>query len=76
MTWKCHVCGVERPDAAISVASRTEMINGRVPMEINVRYCNDNPSCIDAAATYSFFTDHPAMTTTPDQPRKRWRPRR
>jgi hypothetical protein len=60
LTWICHICGRERPDDKISVySSRVETINGK-PIEAevtqNVRYCNDNPDCIEKSTTYSFFT--------------------
>jgi hypothetical protein len=42
-TWTCHVCGQERPNDKISVAT------GSIPelpgAEINIRYCNDNLVC-------------------------------
>lgn len=44
LTWRCHVCGDERPDAAISVFTRerTDIFEG---WKENVRYCNDRPEC-------------------------------
>lgn len=53
-TWKCHVCGKERPDAKISVYSSTRYF-GNVPMKQNVRYCNDNSECIEGAKTVDFM---------------------
>jgi hypothetical protein len=53
-TWTCHVCGKERPDALISVLSTTRYI-GTIPMQQNVRYCNDNPSCIEGARDVDFM---------------------
>ena len=44
LTWTCHVCGEERPDAQISVA-KYHAIHERVPVGYNVRYCNDRPDC-------------------------------
>lgn len=48
MVWTCMVCHEERPDAFISVAHR--QIAGLEHMfpdgaRVNVRYCNDRPSC-------------------------------
>ena len=43
MTWTCHVCGKERPDDKISVA--TGRILDLPGAEINIRYCNDNLDC-------------------------------
>lgn len=48
MTWKCMICGDERPDAQISVAQR----HGEGKWEgfiWNVRYCNDRTPCITSA---------------------------
>jgi hypothetical protein len=44
LTWRCHVCGEVRPDAAISVATRPrpEVFEG---CSENVRYCNDRTWC-------------------------------
>ena len=53
-TWTCHVCGKERPDAAISVYSTTKYI-GTIPVKQNVRYCNDDPKCIEGARDHTFF---------------------
>jgi hypothetical protein len=51
MTWTCMVCGDERPDAAISVAHRPlRGLEDRFPdARVNVRYCNDRPTCAAAA---------------------------
>ena len=48
LTWTCHVCGEDRPDAMISVFSRTVMI-GKIEAQENVRYCNDRPACVEGA---------------------------
>lgn len=55
MTWKCHICGKERPNAAISVFQSD--LSGRhgLPagtMKMNVRYCNDRLACVEAAPTW------------------------
>ena len=57
LTWKCHVCGDERPDEKISVLSKPITINGQVVPgdEQNIRYCNDRPTCIEGAKDFSFF---------------------
>lgn len=56
-TWKCHVCGEERPDDKISVLSKPLIINGQVVKggQQNIRYCNDRPACIEGAKEHSFF---------------------
>jgi hypothetical protein len=52
LTWTCHVCGATRPDAAISVRSRViELGKPRFEVTENVRYCNDNPDCIEKSKT-------------------------
>ena len=58
-TWKCHICGEERPDEKISVLSKPIMINGQVVPggEQNIRYCNDRPVCIEGAKEFSFFKE-------------------
>ena len=55
LTWKCHVCGDERPDAKISVFSKPLMINGQVCGQTNVRYCNDRQACIEGAPNVDFM---------------------
>ncbi len=56
-TWPCHICKRERPDDKISVLTKPLVINGRVVGEQNIRYCNDNPACIEGAQHFSFFRD-------------------
>ncbi len=51
LTWTCHICGKERPDAKISVLSKPLIISGRICGEQNIRYCNDNPGCREKAKT-------------------------
>jgi hypothetical protein len=56
LTWTCHVCGKERPDDKISVySSEKEVGDTGVKMTQNVRYCNDNPDCIEKAPTIDFL---------------------
>ncbi|MBA7581632.1 hypothetical protein ES708_23540 [subsurface metagenome] len=56
-TWKCHICGEERPNGKISVLTKPLIINGQVVPggEQNIRYCNDRPACIERAKEFSFF---------------------
>jgi len=54
-TWKCHICGEERPDAKISVLTKPLVIDGMVCGEQNIRYCNDKAECIEGARTKDFF---------------------
>ncbi len=53
-TWKCHICGEERPDERIAVVSKPLIINGKTVGEQNIRYCNDRPACIEGAKEFSF----------------------
>ena len=55
LTWKCHICGEERPDAKISVLSKPLIVNGQSYGTQNIRYCNDRPKCIEGAKTYSLI---------------------
>lgn len=50
LTWKCHVCGDERPDRLISVYSTKRTMPSGVELTENVRYCNDRPACVEGAA--------------------------
>ena len=56
-TWKCHICGEERPDDKISVLSKPLIINGQAVSggQQNIRYCNDRTACIEGAEEFSFF---------------------
>lgn len=61
MTWKCHVCGDERPDDKISVHKVKDMfgIPGMmVPVEANVRHCNDRSKCCDGAESIGHMWLH------------------
>jgi hypothetical protein len=49
LTWKCHVCGDERPDALIGVFSKEVELAGGVMATQNVRYCLDRESCVEGA---------------------------
>jgi len=53
-TWKCHVCGEDRPDSKISVLTKPLFIQGRNVGEQNIRYCNDKDECKEKAKTFSF----------------------
>ena len=54
-TWTCHICKRERPDDKISVSSKAIRIDGRIVGQQNIRYCNDNPECIEGVKTFSFL---------------------
>ena len=49
LTWTCHVCGAERPDALIGVHSRDVVLGSGVTARENVRYCLDRPACAEGA---------------------------
>jgi hypothetical protein len=53
ITWTCHVCGRERPDAQISVARTLAAIaQDKFPGQLYyVRYCNDCEACTQVATT-------------------------
>jgi len=56
ISWKCHVCGKERPDDKISVFSKPIALpDGRVIGETNIRYCNDSPECLVGASKVDFL---------------------
>lgn len=58
LTWKCHICGEERPDDKISVHTKPLMVvNGEPFGQQNIRYCNDKRACIEGAKTKSFFKE-------------------
>lgn len=51
LTWTCHICKRERPDAAIDVAYRPlRGMEDRFPdVRFNLRFCNDTTDCIARA---------------------------
>jgi len=53
-TWKCHICGEERPDDKISVLIKPVIITGLRCGKQNIRYCNDRPACIEGAKRFDF----------------------
>jgi len=59
LTWTCHLCGQTRPNDRISVRKRPLLFRG-VELVQNVRYCNDNPDCIDRSKTHDLVQPQPA----------------
>lgn len=60
MNWICHVCGHERPDAAISVAKKDTSALHDLPAGTigeNIRFCNDVPRCVELATAAESFED-------------------
>lgn len=47
--WKCEVCQTMRMDRDISVVVLRKEQEGGGSMQRNVKYCNDNPDCLDGA---------------------------
>ena len=54
ITWRCHICNAERPDEKISVLTKPLGVTDAVQ---NIRYCNDNPRCIEGAKQFSFVKE-------------------
>lgn len=57
LSWICHICGKDRPDNKIEVRSIDVSDQYKLPkgtMKNNVRYCNDNPDCIEKSKTFRF----------------------
>lgn len=54
LTWTCHVCGVERPDAFIGVLTRERISDLGVRFRENVRHCNDRSECAEGAKEVFF----------------------
>ncbi|EOV8094090.1 hypothetical protein ACOKWN_003862 [Vibrio parahaemolyticus] len=56
LQWKCDICDRIRPDAKISVETHEYQYNA-VKLGHNVKYCNDNPKCQEAAKDDSEFKE-------------------
>lgn len=54
LMWTCHICKVNRPDDKISVRKHPLVVNGIAMGEQNIRYCNDNPTCVEESETFRF----------------------
>jgi hypothetical protein len=55
LTWTCHICGKIRPDDKIAVYKHIRRLESGIEFIENVRYCNDNESCIEAAKHFHFL---------------------
>lgn len=62
LTWTCHICGKERKDEDIAVRKNTRLFKG-LEIEENVRYCRDDPQCVEASKTFSFFPEETEAAT-------------
>lgn len=49
VTWTCMICGEERDDADIAVATRTGELPSGGKMQVNVRHCADSYTCSSRA---------------------------
>lgn len=58
--WKCHVCRKTRSDDKISV--RKKRIGWGMTM--NIRYCNDNPTCVEQSKTFDFGLEKKVQSAT------------
>jgi hypothetical protein len=56
LTWRCHICGAERPDDKIGVRQHLTTIRG-IEVTQNVRYCTDRPDCIIGAESFRFVRE-------------------
>lgn len=54
LTWTCHICGDERPDAKIKVAKHRIIYHDGIEVDNNVRHCADRPACISRARLSTF----------------------
>lgn len=60
LTWRCTICGKERPDKYISVHTRDSSSKYKLPpgtMKENIKYCSDNPICKQKAMDFSYFKE-------------------
>jgi len=60
LTWKCHICGEERPDDRISVRTIDRSAEMGLPpgtFQENIRYCNDNAECVERSKTFRFLKE-------------------
>ena len=55
LTWRCDLCGQERPDPLISVHKVDIGPKNLPPGTVvrNVKYCNDNPRCREGAENWA-----------------------
>lgn len=67
-TWICHACGDERPDWLISVAVHSFELAPGAPMGIQIRYCNDRPTCRAAAHACRGCGNHRPDPTAVENP--------
>lgn len=53
-SWRCHVCGDERPNSKISVAKHIHRFPKGFEVANHVRYCNDRDICTEVAMLKNF----------------------
>lgn len=60
LTWKCHICGEERPDHLIEVYSTDLSEQKGFPVgtiKQNVRYCADKKTCGEQVVNFNFLKE-------------------
>ena len=71
MTWRCHVCGAERPDDIIAVYHEVGRF-GQAEVRYNVRHCRDRAECVAGApsvvARWRDSVDHPRPVSPGESP--------
>jgi hypothetical protein len=67
LTWKCHICHEERPDALVGVRKTIVNVDAGITLTQNVRYCLDKPSCVETSKTFSFFDKEQTYETHEDR---------
>jgi hypothetical protein len=70
LSWKCHVCGKERPDSLISVYRKKSLVND-MDIQQNIRYCNDKPECTVGARKVDFLKPKPEKKEPQKRPPRR-----
>lgn len=58
LTWKCHICNLERKDSFIKVYKHDISHRHNLPtgcIIFNVRYCNDVQSCKEKASSIEYI---------------------
>lgn len=67
-SWTCHICGEERPDSLIGVA--TGFIKDLPGAQINIRYCRDKFECEKSANEAALRGEFPSRRD--ENNKKRW----
>ncbi len=54
-TWRCHICGDERPEGLVAVRVKSTLLGGHLASE-HIRFCIDRLSCVEGSKTFTFFS--------------------